>query len=311
MPVARIARRLVVLLVAVATTAAAHSRMDAAAKGTQGDVFVPRPAQARVSTLGFDALVSDYYWLRAVQIVGRERRGLGERSGMMARLIDLVTTLDPWVGHPYRFAAIWLVNSVDEVRAANRLLERSIAYHPRDWRNRHYLGFNYFFYLGDDSRAADWIETAVGLPHAPHYLGGLVAKLRLERDGLETAGAFVASLAESTDDEYARAAYLKALDEIETERRARRLDVARAEYRRRHGRDITRPEDLLRGPNPLLSALPQAHPHFPQFRWEIDPETNEIVSSFYGFRYSPRIQASDRQRREQWRRQVEAEAEAS
>ena len=67
--------------------------------------------------------------------------------------------------------------------------------------------------------------------------------------------------------------YLKALDEVATERRARLLDAARAAYRSRFGRDIARVEDLVRGPSPLLRRLPPAHPHFPGFEWELDPET--------------------------------------
>lgn len=285
----------------------AHASMDTAAPIEDGEVFVPRPAQARFSSLGFDALLGDYYWLQAVQLVGGENVGIGGHGPLVAKLIDVVTTLDPWVGHPYRFGAVWLTHSLDEVLAANRLLQRAIAYHPRDWRNRHYLGFNYFFYLGDDSRAADVLQEAVALPKAPRYLGALVAKLRAGRDGLETSASFLASLAASTDDGYAKAEYLKALDEIETERWARKLDAARREYQRRNGRDIERVEDLLLGSPPLLTALPPAHPHFREFRWELDEETKQIVSSYYGSRYEPRAQASDRARRERWQRQLEGE----
>jgi hypothetical protein len=219
---------------------------------------------------------------------------------LIARLIDVVTTLDPWVGHPYRFAAVWLTDSLESVYEANRLLRRGISYHPREWRNRHYLGFNHFFYLGENARAADIIETAIGLPRAPRYLAPLVAKLKQERDGLETAAAFLAGLAEETQDPYARAEYLKALDEVETERRARLLDQARIVYVKTFGRDITRVEDLVDGARPVLRALPSAHPHFGGFAWEIHEDTGEIVSSFYGARYRPREHWVDRQRRERW-----------
>jgi hypothetical protein len=228
----------------------------------------------------------------------------------MARLVDVVTTVDPWVGHPYRFAALWLTDSVSSVRRANALLERAISYHPTDWRNRHYLGFNHFFYLSDGERAADVLETAVGLPRAPHYLASLVAKLRSERDGLAAAEAFLTELAASAPDGYARAAYLKGLDEIATERRARVLDAAREVYRRRVGRDIERVADLLRGPQPVLRALPPAHPHLPHFEWTLDDETGEIVSSFYRGRFAPYVHRFDRDRRERWRREIEQAAEA-
>ena len=152
------------------------------------------------------------------------------------------------------------------------------------------------------------MEPAVRMPGAPRYLGALVAKMRAGLDGLETSAGFLASLAASTADERARVEYLKALDEIETERRARLLDRAREEYRRRTGRDIERVDDLLEGSEPVLRALPPAHPHFDAFRWELDPDSGRIVSSFYEGRYEPRLQRGDRQRRERWRSQGGMEA---
>ena len=298
--------RLALLLGAVATAGAAHQHLDTSAKVDQGGRFVPRPEQARLSSLGFGALLADAYWIQAVQIVGSERKGVGEHARLIGRLIDVVTTLDPWVGHPYRFAAVWLTENVESVLQANALLERAIAYHPRDWRNRHYLAFNHFFFLGDDQRAAEILEPAVGLPDAPHYLAALVAKLREQHDGLDTAEQFLVQLAESTGDEYARAAYLKALDEVVTERRARLLDAAREVYRSRFGRDIARVEDLLSGPSPVLRRLPSAHPHFAGFEWRLDPETGEIFSSFFKGRYRPHVHPLDRARRERWRPDIEA-----
>jgi hypothetical protein len=302
------ALRCLALVAAAAVAGTAHQHMDTGSKTERGESFVPRPEQARIFSLGFDALVSDYHWLQAVQIVGSERMGIGSRAPLIARLVDVVTTVDPWVDHPYRFGAVWLTDSIESVRWANQFLQRGIAYHPTDWRNRHYLGFNHFYYLADDTKAAEVLEPAVSMPGAPRYLGSLVAKLRLQRGGLETAASFLAGLAASTDDEYTRAEYLKSLDEVETERRARRLDRARDEYRRRTGRDIQSVADLLRGSPPVLRELPPAHPHFPGFGWELDPKTGRIVSSFYGARYAPRIHEADVERRESWRRQVEAEA---
>jgi hypothetical protein len=309
LPAGRGWAHLALLLGAAVTAAAAHQHIDTSVKFDRSERFVPRPEQAKLSSLGFDALLADAYWIQAVQIVGGLQQGIGEHAPLIGRLIDVVTSLDPWVGHPYRFAAVWMTDSVDSVLKANALLERAIAYHPRDWRNRHYLGFNHFFYLGDDQRAAEILELAVGLPDAPHYLAGLVAKLREQHDGLETAEQFLIQLAESTEDEYARAAYLKALDEVVTERRARLLDAAREVYRRRFGHDIARVEDLLSGPNPVLRRLPLAHPFFPGFEWKLDPETGEIFSSFYEGRYRTHVHPVDRERRERWRGEMQARRE--
>ena len=296
---------LLCLVVAGAGVQAAHSRIDPASRATLGLSFVPRPEQARLSAFGFAALVADFHWLHAVQVAGSLEPLSGERATLLARLVDVVTTLDPWFGHAYRFAAVWLTESPGSVHAANRLLARGIAYHPLDWRNRHYLGFNHFFYLGEEERAAEILAPAVSLPGAPRYLGALVARLRVRKGGLEATAAFLAELARDTSDEYKRAEYLKVLDEIQVERWARGLEAARDEYRRRRGRELAAVDDLVRGPAPVLAALPPAHPHLPGFHWLLDAETGRIVSSFYGRRYELNIHPFDRRRQEEWRRRAQ------
>ena len=167
-----------------------------------------------------------YYWLQAVQIVGTATRPEDEGT-LLGRFIDVVTTVDPWVGHPYRFAAVWLTGSEEDVRQANRLLERSFEYHPDEWRNRFYLGFNHFYYLEEEEPAAHWLEEAARIEGSPRYLGGLAARLRAGQSGIEVAARMIHRLMAEAEDPYAKAEYEKMLDEIETERRARFLDAAR------------------------------------------------------------------------------------
>jgi len=259
--------------------------------------FVPRPQVARLASLGFEPLVADYYWMQAVQVVGAETRDPSRHAPLLGRLVDVVTTVDPWVDHPYRFAAHWLTDSPESVRFANRLLRRGIRYHPDDWRNRFYLGFNRFFYLGEVEAAAEALEAAALLPDAPLYLPRLAARLRAHTSGLDTASAFLEELLRGAEDPRARAHYEESLLQIEVERRARLLDGARERFRERNGRDIRSVEDLARGPGAVLGALP-AEPS--GAAWILDEPGGRIVSSRYGRRYEPFMNARDLQRRERW-----------
>jgi hypothetical protein len=292
---------------AVALTGIAHGNMDTTAAVESGELFVPDPDRARLSALGFAPVVADYYWLQTLGLVGGTREKVEAHAGAIADLVELVTALDPWVDHPYRFAAVWLTRSVEEVRRANRLLHRAIAYHPRDWRNRFYLGYNHFFYLEENERAAEVLEPAVVMRGAPLYLGAFVSRLRADGGSLETAAAYLQQLILSAPDEYSRAEYLKAYDEIETERRARYLDEARVAFWERHGRDIRTPEELWRGSKRVIQQVPPAHPHFPGFVWLLDEASDEIVSSFYRTRYRLHVHPLDAERRARWRAQLESQ----
>ncbi len=293
--------RLLLLVVAVGTTGVVHARMDTRTPAASGRLRAPEPRVARIASLGFEPVLADWFWVQALQLVGGELADVGPHADAIGDAIELVTSLDPWVDHPYRFAAIWLTASLDEVRRANRLLLKALSYHPRDWRNRFYLGYNQFFYFEENLRAARVLEPALHLPGAPAYLGALVTRLRAEDGDLDTAALFLQELIRTAPDEYARAEYGKAHDEIETERRARRLDQARVAFWKQHGRDVREPAELWQGPLRVLRAMPPAHPHFPGFRWQIDPEGGQIVSSFYESRYRLHIHPADERLRQGWR----------
>ncbi len=287
--------RIVVALAGLALVGFAHPHPAPPGEIDLDERFVLRPEAARMGSLGFEALGSDYHWLQAVQLVGNSQVDPSRYAHWIERLIDVVTTLDPWVDHPYRFASLFLNGSPEQVRAGNRFLERGIAYHPEDWRNRFYLSFNHFFYLGDVASAARELAPAVGAPGAPRYLGRLLARLRSESGGLDAAAVYLEGLVRTAPDGYHRAEYEKALDEIETERRARFLGHAREAYRERHGRDIERVEDLVAGG--VLSGLP---PEPNDWEWSLHEETGEIVSTFYGRRYVLHMRPEDAERRRAW-----------
>jgi hypothetical protein len=259
-----------------------HAGIPSMPKSAKDEAFVPQPQLAKFASLGFDALAADYYWLQAIQLVGAETEDPRAHGQVIGRLIDVVTQLNPHVDHPYRFAAIWMTANEDDVRFANRLLERGIRHHPDEWRNSFYKGFNHFYYLQEYEEAADTLERVTGHRGAPPYLKRLVPRLRSQSEGLGVAATMLLELRRNTDDPVARAEYEKALDEIETERRARMLDAARAEFKRRNGRDIRAVSELTAGPDPVLRALP---PEIHGWEWVLHETTGEIVSSYYEARY--------------------------
>ena len=275
---------------AVAFTGFVHSKIEPKTHADRGEAFVPEPQAARIAAIGFEAVASDYYWLQAVQAVGGENF-IDEAAGRhVGKLIDVVTTLNPWVDHPYRFAAIWMTEGEENVRTAVSLLHRAIEHHPDEWRNWFYLGFDHFYYLGENDLAADALETASSLPGSPAYLPRLVARLRAADADIEVAAVFLRELLEGTDDEARRAGYQAALDEIEVEMKARFLERARSAHLKLTGRDISDVQELVTGPNPMLEKLPNAAPEaLPAglrrgSSWIID-EDGRIVSTYYGTRY--------------------------
>ncbi len=292
----------IAMLAVVVLTTAAHQRLPHDVHSQRGEDYVPQPRFAKAVSMGFGAVLADYYWVQAVLLAGESRNPQAE-STRLGRLVDVVTTLNPWVDHPYRFAAVWLTETLDDVRHANMLLRRSFPHHPDEWRNRFYLGFNLFYFLDDAAGAADVLNQASRMSGSPQYLPRLVARLRSESADLGAAGLFLEELVRSTEDEAARAEYQAALDEVQIEWRARQLDEARESFKKLHGRDIERVEQLVLGKRALLPRLPDPEPSSlpPALRrgssWVLEPETGAIVSSDYGRRYQVHVDESNRMRK--------------
>ena len=104
-------------------------------------------------------------------------------------------------------------------------------------------------------------------------------------------------MAASAPDGFAKAEYLKALDEVHVERIARQLDRARVKFVEVHGRDIERVEELVEVEPAILRRLPP-EPH--GWEWVLDDD-RRIVSSYIGYRYEVKIDAMNQQLLEQFR----------
>jgi len=302
-----------VLILAMTATGWAHSRVPHASHATMGEDFIPSPKAAKAASFGFDAVIADYHWLQAVQVAGSDS-GIGHAEArQLGQLVDVVTTLNPHVGHPYRFAAVWLTNDEEQVRTGIRLLERAVEYQPDEWRNYFYLGFNHFFYLGEYEAAAAVLERAIDLPGRPGYLPRLVARLKSQQGGIDVAEVFLKQIYLTSKDEDEKTRIKIALDEIEIEYKARHLDRARAAYYELSGRDITSVEDLTRGQFRVLEQLPSAEPSaLPKSLsrgsvWEIDFETDRIHSTYLGSRYEIHYSGFDRQRMQDWKQRKGSE----
>ena len=100
---------------------------------------------AKRLALGFDTVVSDVYWIRAVIYYGGRRRAETRRSyDELFPLLDLVTSLDPQFKVAYRFGALFLSEpppgGPGRPDQAIALLERGVE-RDGDWEYYEDIGF--------------------------------------------------------------------------------------------------------------------------------------------------------------------------
>jgi tetratricopeptide (TPR) repeat protein len=138
-------------------------------------------------SLGFNGLVADWYWMRALQYVGTKVLNIPEHLQLdnlgqldlqlLAPLLDTATTLDPQFMEPYQYAAI-VLPEVD-MQEAIRITKKGIVANPSAWRLYHHLGYIYW-QQGDFQAAGEAYSQGAALPGAPRWMEAMKARMATE-----------------------------------------------------------------------------------------------------------------------------------
>ena len=179
------------------------------------------------AALGFDALLADVYWIRAIQHFGGTKRASGgeKRYELLYPLLDLTTTLDPHFSVAYRFGAIFLSEPYPggpgRTDLAIALLERGIAADTKRWQYAQDAGFVHYWWRQDYKSAAEWFDRASRIEGAPWWLRSMAATTLAEGGDRQSSRRLWQQLLDTTDDTWVRnnaqlrLAQLRALDEID------------------------------------------------------------------------------------------------
>ncbi|HEV2912285.1 MAG TPA: hypothetical protein VGX92_03115 [Pyrinomonadaceae bacterium] len=200
-------------------------------------------AAARRASLGFNGLVADWYWMRALQYVGRKIIRRESEQGeaqlddlgsldlrLLYPLLDTTTTLDPQFMAAYEYGAV-VLPEIDP-SAAVRLLQKGIIANPSEWRLYHHLGYIYW-QSGDYQRASVIYGEGARLPDAPPWMTAMGARVAAEGGSRTTAREMYQRMYEQSNDEQVkqmavrRLMQLDSLDEREAIRRVLNLYAAR------------------------------------------------------------------------------------
>ncbi|MCU1268441.1 MAG: hypothetical protein JWM21_4759 [Acidobacteria bacterium] len=149
---------------------------------------------ARRASLGFNGLMADWYWMRALQYVGRKIMSVPDNVPiddlgalnlkLLAPLLDVSTSLDPRFMEAYEYAAVVL--PAVNVEEAIRITRKGIAANPNEWRLYHHLGYIYW-QRGDFQTAAEIYGAGAATPDAPQWMQAMKARMAAEGGSRGTA----------------------------------------------------------------------------------------------------------------------------
>lgn len=212
------------------------------------DLLLRSPSVIKKMSFGYDSLLADVYWTRAVQYYGGRFATKGATFDLLWPLLDIATTLDPRMIIAYRFGAIFLSESgtagAGRPDLAVELVKRGIAANPDEWRLNMDLGFLYYWRMKDYSASATAFLDGSKKPDAPPWLAVMAARVAQKGGSLETSRMIWSEIYESNRDPKVRDWALKTLQGLKAVEDELQLDEIAAEYEKRFGRYPTSTSEL-------------------------------------------------------------------
>lgn len=273
------------IVIAFAALVPLQRSIDSArASGENEDLlYLPSGSAVKRIALGFDGLLSDIYWMRAIQYFGRKaglgalREGSGERFLLLSPLLDIATTLDPQYLIAYEFGGMFIAD-YDDPEKAIALLEKGIRNNPDEWRLSQHLGF-LLWKLKRYPEASAVYQRGSELPGAPEFMRVMSAVVLAEGGSRDVARQLFTQIAEQSADPrikkvmIGKLKLIRALDEIDF------MSARLKELREKNGvvpRNLAQLGGLWRRAG--IDTNEQGFPEDPDgFRFEYDPESGNIA----------------------------------
>ena len=210
------------------------------------ELLVTSPALLKKVSLGYDPLLADIYWTRAVQYFGSRVTEPQARLDQLPALLNITTTLDPHMVIAYRFGAVFLSEKKPgRTDLAVDLVKRGIAKNPDAWRLYFDLGFLYYWRLKDYQNAAKAYLDGSEVPGAPVFMKLMAAQMARKGGSFETAEMVFGGLYSSSSDPNVREFALHQLQIVKAQKDQSKLNNLIDQYRERTKHNPTSIRDLI------------------------------------------------------------------
>ncbi len=177
-----------------------------------GGFVIPSPV-LKITSLEFKGIVSDILFINVMVFKGskyerkEQFRMTSEEWQWFDKTLNASTDLDPYFVDPYVFANANMTWEGGMIRETNALLEKGTQYRDWDWMLPFFAGFNSFFFLHDNAKAAEYLMTASRRPGPSEQLVSFAARLEYKDKKTENAILFLEAIEKKTEDERLKKEY--------------------------------------------------------------------------------------------------------
>jgi hypothetical protein len=272
---------LVAIPVLFAASALVQTRIDARTSTIavqSRELLLRSPEAVKKLSMGYDPLLADIYWTRAVQYYGKN---VGMDDGdfsLLSPLLDLATTLDPHLVVAYHFGAIFLSETGEagagRTDLAIQLVKKGIAANPNQWQLGTDLGFLYYWRMKDYPDAAAAYLQASKIPNSPPWIKMMAARISQTGGSLETSRMIWSQIYDSTNDPDMKKLAGEQMQGLKTREDLEQLSQIAGKYKERFGNYPASSEEMRAAG--LLYGIPVDPAGF---AYEIGPDGKARLSA--------------------------------
>jgi hypothetical protein len=233
----------------------------------------------KITSLEFKGLVSDLLFIRALVFEGStyqrklKPRMRPEEWQWFDKVLTASTDLDPYFSDPYYLANAHMSWDGGMIRETNILLEKGTRYRDWDWMLPFFAGFNSFFFLHENAKAAEFLVIASQRPGPSEQLLSLASRLEFKQKNTENAILFLVAVAKKTEDNRLKKEYENRIRALQARLL---LENAVSVYKEKFGRAPVSMQRMVE--KKIIIKIPE-DPYGGKF--SIDPNGNIICTSDY------------------------------
>ena len=233
---------IVCVLLLIVLIAGLQVKIDASSRAyvnQDEDLLLSSSRAVQRMSLGYDSLVADVYWTRAVQYYGARAGIPGSQFALLAPLLNIATDLDPKLIVAYRFGAVFLAEpsptGAGRPDLAIQLVKKGMAANPDNWYLVGDLGFLDYWYLHDYAAASQTYLDGDKIPGAPSWMKIMAALVAQRGGSVETARMIWTEVYNSTQDRSVRQRAMETLRGLRALEDEQQLDLLAQQYKDRLG----------------------------------------------------------------------------
>lgn len=181
-------------------------------------ITIPSEQVVDIFALEYKNLIANLLFFDAITYVGGMKTGrMSLQEGeWLYSILNTSSYLNPYSRDPYYLGQSVLTWEANLYEQANLLLERGMQYRDKEWQFPFFIGFNYFYFMNNSARGAEYIKIARDKPESPTMVLTTLASRLYYRSGRTNVAILILKDAlKHETDESVKKIYAKRIEALE------------------------------------------------------------------------------------------------